>query len=154
MFKEKPRGLLRILFRVPIYVYRFDLGRLFGYRFLMLTHRGRRTGLLRETVLEVVRYDPRTRESIVIAALGERADWYRNIQSSPPLEVQTGRLRYVPEYRFLSAEEAYEVWSAFERAHPFEARLAGIILGWDYDRTESGRRDLARTIRLVAFRPS
>jgi deazaflavin-dependent oxidoreductase (nitroreductase family) len=153
LFQENLSPLQRALFRLPIYLYRLELGWLPGHRFLMLTHRGRKTGLLRQTVLEVIHYDPPTSESIVIAALGERADWYRNIQAGPPLEVQTGHLRYVPQHRFLTEDEAYEVLTTFLQAHPFEARVATILLGWEYDPTEAGRRRLARTVRLVAFRP-
>ena len=35
-------------------------------------------------MIEVLHYDPATRESVVLSALGERADWNRNIQASPP----------------------------------------------------------------------
>jgi hypothetical protein len=77
----------------------------------------------------------------------------RNIQASPPLEVQTGRLRYVPQHRILPPEEAHAVWMSFERAHPIEARLADTVLGWTYDHMPVGRRELAQAIRLVAFRP-
>jgi deazaflavin-dependent oxidoreductase (nitroreductase family) len=139
--------------RLPIYLYRLELGWLFGHRFLMLTHRGRKTGLLRQTVVEVIHYDPGTQESIVLSALGARADWYRNVQAGPPLEVQTGRHRYVPEYRVLSTDQAHEVWTAFERSHPWEARIANHLFGWTYDQTEAGRKELAGAILLVAFRP-
>lgn len=152
-FRQKPRGLVRMLFRLPIYLYRLDLGWLLGHRFLMLTHRGRKSGLLRQTVLEVLHYDPGTGESIVLAALGERADWYRNIQANPPLEVQTGRLRYVPQYRFLTSEETYQTWTNFEQAHPFEAQAASWVLGLEHDRTPAGRARLVHTLSLVAFRP-
>ena len=39
---------------------------------------------------EVIRYDPESQESIVVSAWGEKADWYRNIQASPALEIRTG----------------------------------------------------------------
>jgi hypothetical protein len=65
---------LRLAFRLPIYLYRLNLGWLLGHRFLLLVHRGRRSGLRRETVLEVVRYNPATKESVVLSAWGERAD--------------------------------------------------------------------------------
>lgn len=153
MIHQRPTGLLRTLFRLPIYLYRLDLGWLLGHRFLMLTHRGRRTGLLRQAVLEVLHYDPDSQESIVIAALGERADWYRNIQASPPLEVQTGHLRYVPQYRFLTPSEASAVWMRFEQDHSPEARIAVRVMGWEYDFTSAGRENLAHILRLVAFQP-
>ncbi len=59
--KSKPSGFLRLAFRLPIYLYRLNLGWLLGHRGLLLIHRGRKSGLLRETVLEVVRYDPATK---------------------------------------------------------------------------------------------
>ena len=51
---------------MPIYLYRLDLGWIFGYRALLLIHQGRRSGLLRETMLEVLLYNPATRESVVL----------------------------------------------------------------------------------------
>ena len=53
--KSKPSGTLRLVFRLPIYLYRLNLGWLLGHRGLLLTHQGRKSGLLRETVLEVIR---------------------------------------------------------------------------------------------------
>src|SRR5918911_4987582 len=95
--RSRPSGILRLAFRLPIYLYRLNLGWLLGQRGLLLIHRGRRSGLLRETVLEVVRYTPATKESVVLSAWGERADWYRNIKASPAMEVWTGGERFVPE---------------------------------------------------------
>ena len=77
--------------RLPSYIYRLRLGGLLGHRFLLLTHRRRKSGLTRRTPLEVLHYDPHSRESVVLSAWGKKADWYRNIEASPPLEVETGR---------------------------------------------------------------
>jgi hypothetical protein len=70
--RSKPTGALRLAFRLPIYLYRLDLGWLLGHRLLLLVHRGRESGLLRETVLEVLLHDPATRESVVLSAWGRR----------------------------------------------------------------------------------
>ena len=64
--RSKPTGASRLAFRLPIYLYRLDLGWILGHRFLMLVHQGRRSGLLRETVLEVILYDPDTSQSVVL----------------------------------------------------------------------------------------
>ena len=77
-----------------------------------------------ETVLEVARYDPATRESVVASAYGTAADWYRNITVEPAQRVRTGRMDYVPEQRFLTAAEAREAAIEFCRRHKLEARLA------------------------------
>lgn len=151
--RSKLAGALRSAFRLPIYVYRLDLGWLVGHRFLLLVHRGRKSGLLRETVLEVVRYDPATRESVVLSGWGERADWYRNIQATPALEVRTGGDRYVPEQRFLAPEENRAVIADYERRHPLAFRFFARVFGYPLDETEDERRRFAESLRLVAFRP-
>jgi deazaflavin-dependent oxidoreductase (nitroreductase family) len=138
---------------LPIYLYRLNLGWLLGHRFLLLVHRGRRSGLLRETVLEVFLHDSATRESVVLAAWGEKADWYRNVGASPALEVRTAGQRYVPEQRFLAPEENHAVISDYGRRHPLAFRVFAIVFGYPPDGTEAARREVARSLRLVAFRP-
>jgi len=138
---------------LPIYLYRLDLGRLLGHRFLLLIHRGRESGLLRETVLEVLLHDPATRESVVLSAWGGKADWYRNVAAAPALEVRTGGQRYVPEQRFLAPEENHAVISDYERRHPLAFRVFARVFGYPLDGKEAARRQVAHSLRLVAFRP-
>src|SRR5215212_7433167 len=91
--RSKPSGLLRIAFRLPIHLYEHRLGWLIGHRLLLLTHRGRKSGRIRQTPLEVIRYDPATEESVVVSAWGEKADWYRNLHGptqarEPPADTE------------------------------------------------------------------
>lgn len=54
-----PRARLpRAVLRAPLVLYRHRLGWLLGRRFVYLAHRDRASGRRRETVVEVVRYDP------------------------------------------------------------------------------------------------
>jgi deazaflavin-dependent oxidoreductase (nitroreductase family) len=152
-FKAKPSGILRLAFRLPIYLYRLNLGWLLGHRGLLLIHQGRKSGLLRETVLEVIRYDPATKESVVLSAWGEKADWYRNIKATPAIEVRTGGERYVPEHRFLAPEENYTEITEYERHHPLAVRIFAQMFGYPLGGTERARREFASSLRLVAFRP-
>jgi deazaflavin-dependent oxidoreductase (nitroreductase family) len=151
--RSKPTGASRLAFRLPIYLYRRDLGWLLGHRFLLLVHKGRESGLLRETILEVILYDPATRESVVLAAWGEKADWYRNIWAVPALEVRTGGQRYVPEQRFLAPEENHIIICDYGRRHPLAFRVFARMFGYPLDGTETARREFACSLRLVAFRP-
>jgi deazaflavin-dependent oxidoreductase (nitroreductase family) len=150
---SKPTGASRLAFRLPIYLYRLDLGRLLGHRFLLLVHRGRKSGLLRETVLEVLLHDPSAMESMVLSAWGEKSDWYRNVRAAPALEVRTGGQRYVPEQRFLAPEETHAVISDYGRRHPLAFRVFARIFGYPLGGTEAARREVASSLRLVAFRP-
>jgi deazaflavin-dependent oxidoreductase (nitroreductase family) len=151
--KSRPAGVLRLAFRLPIYLYRLDLGWLLGHRFLLLVHRGRESGLLRETVLEVLLYDPATRKSVVLSAWGEKSDWYRNIGATPALEVRIGSQRYVPEQRFLAPEENHVVLADYGGRHPLAFRIFVRTFGYPLAGTESMRREFAASLRLVAFWP-
>jgi deazaflavin-dependent oxidoreductase (nitroreductase family) len=148
-----PPWLGRLL-RAPAWLYRHDLGWLLGRRALLLVHRGRTSGRVYATVLEVVRYDPATHESVVVAALGARADWYRNIQAQPAIEVRTGRERYQPRVRELPPEEHFAVVDAYVRGLPFFVRPLVRKLGFDVAGTETQRRAHAARLLLIGFRPA
>jgi deazaflavin-dependent oxidoreductase (nitroreductase family) len=120
----------------------------------LLIHQGRNSGLLRETVLEVIRYDSATKESIVLSGWGEKADWYRNVKVTPAVEVRTGGERYVPEQRFLAPEENHAVIAGYERRHPLAFRVFAKAFGYPLGGTETMRREFASSLRLVGFRPS
>jgi deazaflavin-dependent oxidoreductase (nitroreductase family) len=151
---RKPEGLLLLLFKLPVHMYRLGLGPLLGKRFLLLIHEGRRSGKLRQTVLEVIRYDPNTQESLVISAYGSTADWYRNIRTKPPIRIRTGRSSYVPEQRFLTRRERYEAFVEYERRSGRYLRKLLKLMGIEYDGSEEMRREMVSFMRMVAFRPS
>jgi deazaflavin-dependent oxidoreductase (nitroreductase family) len=148
--------VVRWLFKVPLWLYRVDLGWLFGHRLARLTHRGRRSGRIRHTVVEVVRYEPRTREIVVAAAWGGQTDWYRNIQASPALEIRTGQTVYRPAQRFLTSDEMDREMRSYVRRHPWlERAVLPRLLGLPADASEPQRRAaIAATIRGVVFWPA
>lgn len=150
----KPKGLLKWAFLLPRYLYRWHLGWLLGHRALMVTHLGRKTGLRRQTVLEVVHYDPATQECIVVAGWGKQTDWYRNLQAHPALEVQVGSTRYPPVQRFLTFEEIYALFSDYQRIHPRGLRVILRRLGYRYHGSQEELRAIAQVVPAVAFRPS
>jgi deazaflavin-dependent oxidoreductase (nitroreductase family) len=116
-------GALRLAFRLPIHLYRLNLGWLIGHRGLLLIHRGRKGSLLRETVLEVGLYDPDIQESVALSAWGEKVNWYRNIEATPAYEVRTGGQRCIVEQRFLTPEENHTVNLEYARRHPLALRF-------------------------------
>ena len=91
----------RLLFRLPTHLYDWHLGWLFDGRFLRLTHLGRRSGRGYQTVLEVVGSDRETEEITVMSGFGPSADWFRNLQAAPAVEVAIGRRRFRPQHRIL-----------------------------------------------------
>ncbi len=113
-------GLLRVRWfvRAPIWLYRARLGILLGGRFLMLEHIGRKSGLRRYAVLEVVdRPEPDT--YVVVAGFGRRAQWYRNVEAEPRVRLWLGSRRPVAaEARPLGGEEAGASLRRYAAAHP------------------------------------
>jgi hypothetical protein len=66
----KRESIIWYFFRAPVCLYRCRLGWLLGKRCLLLTHTGRRTGLRRQTVLEVVDYRKEGPEVVVVNGFG------------------------------------------------------------------------------------
>lgn len=124
-----------------------------GHRFLLLTHRGRKTGALHHTVLEVVHYDPASQESAVLSAYGTHADWYRNILAHPPVAVQTGRSMYRPASRILDQDERVAALRIYQRRNRLAFRAVMRFLGYEYDGTAAGLHALAHSVVMVAFQP-
>ncbi len=155
MTLRRPSGITRLLAKLPLVFYRAGLGWLLGTRFAQITHRGRKSGLLRQTVIEVLRYDARTREVIAVSGWGGETDWYRNIQQEPALEIRIGRVAYQPVQHLLSPEEtSTEVLMAFQQ-HPQEARILGPLLGVDLAASEPLlRTQLEAVLRGVRFCPA
>ncbi|MGH3417790.1 MAG: nitroreductase family deazaflavin-dependent oxidoreductase [Actinocrinis sp.] len=156
--RKRPGPAIRWLLRVPARLYDVHAGWLLGHRFLRLTHLGRSTGRRYRTMLEVVRADPERDEYVVVAGLGERADWYRNVRAGAAIEVAVGRRRFAPVYRRLGEQEAAEVLARYEHEHrlaaPMIRRALSWLVGWDYDSSASARRKLAQQLPLLAFRPA
>lgn len=152
-----PSGLVRRLLHLPVYLYRARLGVLLGHRFLLLVHRGRRSGRRYETVLEVVRYDPATEECVVVAGWGRRTAWIHNVEAGGALAVATGGRRYAPAHRFLDADEATAGVADYERRNRLVAPVVRAVLsrlvGWHYDGTDAARHRLVAQLPLLAFRP-
>ena len=144
------RPLLWVL-RAPSALYRVDAGWLLGHRFLCLTHRGRRTGRLHRTVLEVLAWRPATREAVVISGFGPRAQWYRNVLAGGAAEVEIGRECWLPRARVLEVDEAAEVLAGYERRNrvvsPIVRRVLSRLADLRYDgtpvRAPPGRRAAA-----------
>ncbi|KQY10278.1 nitroreductase [Mycobacterium sp. Root135] len=118
----------RWLVRAPVSLYRFGFGCLFGQRMLLLQHRGRRSGIARYVVLEVVEH-PRPDRYLIVSGFGEAAQWYRNLLAEPRVRVSVGRRRDVPAVaRLLSTEESQAALSRYAEHHPAAwRRLQGAL---------------------------
>lgn len=155
MGARRPRPIARRLLGAPARIYDLGLGWLFGQRFVRLTHVGRRSGRQYQTMLEVLAVRP-DGEVVVIAGLGPSADWFRNIQAHPGVEVALARQRFRPVHRMLGEDEAVAVMADYERRNrwvaPLVRRVLTWVVGWRYDSSEAARRRLVRERPLVGLR--
>jgi deazaflavin-dependent oxidoreductase (nitroreductase family) len=151
--RRRPGRLALAVFRLPLLLYHRGWGWLLGDTFLLLVHAGRKTGKRYSTVAMVLRYDRHTHEAVICSAWGKDADWIRNIQARPALQVRIGRDWVTPQQRFLSEDEGLAVVSEFRRQHPHRSRLLASILGWGDLGSDAAARDFVRTRPFVSLRP-
>lgn len=144
-----PSGGRRVLARAPIMLYRWGLGRLLGSRLVYLRHTGRRSGLVREVVLEVVTSDAGS--TTVCSGFGTRAVWYRNVLANPSVTIQNGRLRTAATASALDVDAGVEVMSEYASRHPKLAARLARVMGYRVDGSDADFRALAREIRFVRF---
>ncbi|MEV6286193.1 nitroreductase family deazaflavin-dependent oxidoreductase [Kribbella sp. NPDC051770] len=144
-----PKRFPRRLARAPIPLFKHGLGGLLGPRVLMLQHRGRRSGLARYVVLEVV---GRTPEAVtVVSGYAGKAQWFRNVQADPAVRVWTGRRVDVAAHaEVLPADEARSTLEDYRQHHRRAARALGKVLGIeDLTSDEPLPPDIADRLPLV-----
>lgn len=151
---QPPSGMARRLYRLPIWLFRLHLGWLLMGHFLLLAHTGRKSGLPRQTVLEVLWHEKAGDVYYVLAAWGEQSDWVKNIEQTPQVTIADGRRRFRAQAARLSPEEAEVKVLAYARQHPRLVRYLPRLLGYRTDGTEEDLRALARLGIVVAFEPS
>jgi deazaflavin-dependent oxidoreductase (nitroreductase family) len=151
-----PSGALLALLRLPAILFRLRLDRLLGHRFLLLVTTGRRTGLRREAVLEVLRYDRTAREAVVVAGWGPETGWFRNLEAGSVREVAIAGRRFVPAWRLLGPIEAADALADYERRNrairPLVRRVLSGLGGFPYDGSQAARWRLAEVLPFVGLR--
>ncbi|MFN8158802.1 MAG: nitroreductase family deazaflavin-dependent oxidoreductase [Candidatus Nanopelagicales bacterium] len=146
-----PTSWRRILYRLPISLYRARLGGLMGSRFVLIHHVGRKSGLERQVVVEVVALDPTTRAVIVASGFGPTADWYQNVLAHPEVAIELGWERLQTHARRLTPEEVAETMTSYARRHPRSAKRLASFMGYEVQGEESYQRmgDTLPMLRLV-----
>ncbi|WP_327034946.1 nitroreductase family deazaflavin-dependent oxidoreductase [Micromonospora ureilytica] len=147
-----PSGLGRLLFRLPILLYRAHLGRLLGRRFVLIEHVGRRTGQLRHTVVEVIEASPEGH--VVAAGFGARSDWYRNLRAHPRADIQLGGQRRAVTAVPLPAAAGAELMARYAQRHPFAARRLCRLMGYEVDGSTADYRAVGARIPFLRLTPA
>ena len=147
--RKPPHGIQAWFWRAPIYLYRWHLGGILGGRFLLLNHIGRKSGLPRQAVLEVIKHDSKTYYSS--SGFGEKSQWYKNILHTPDVKIQVGRKKMDALAEHLSYPEAKKVLGEYAEKHPSALRELSRLVGLSYDGSEESLANLAKIMPIIAF---
>ncbi len=149
-----PQGLLRFGLRLPIWLYRLRLGWLFGNRFLLLTHIGRKSGLARQTVIEVVKYDEESDRYFVVSGWGIQSDWYQNIHKNPDVVINVGARKLQVRAEDIPLSEAVDILEEYTCRYPMAFKeLTRLFLKEELQPGREASQRLAEMMPMVAFRP-
>ncbi len=151
--REPVTGLKRFLFRAPIFLYRIGLGGLLGKRFLLLNHIGRKSGKVRQAVLEVVKHDREADTFYIASGFGRKSDWYLNILEYPNVSIQVGWHKMGVTAVPLTPEESGQAMVDYARRHPTAAKNLSKILGFDVSTEEEYRTVGREHIPFIILEP-
>ncbi|WP_037347194.1 nitroreductase family deazaflavin-dependent oxidoreductase [Sciscionella sediminilitoris] len=155
MSKTRPPRLMRLL-QVLGSLYDHEFGWLLGQRFLRLSHTGRRSGRCYRVMLEVIGIDREAGEIYVLAGLGPKTDWYRNVLAAPA-RIDLGAARLEVRAHPVDPVRAAGILNRYEYRNrmlaPIVRRGLSWVIGWRYDGSEAARHRLLAECPVVAFRP-
>ncbi|MFN2144277.1 MAG: nitroreductase family deazaflavin-dependent oxidoreductase [Anaerolineales bacterium] len=150
--RKLPTGFNRWFFRAPIFMYQIGLGGLLGQRFLLLNHIGRKSGLPRQAVVEVVIHEKETNTYFINAGFGAKTQWLQNLQAQPDVSIQVGWRKWDVRAEVLTPEEGGEVFRKFCDGKRF-APIYAKALGFEVDGTLEDYYDMGTQMIFIALRP-
>jgi deazaflavin-dependent oxidoreductase (nitroreductase family) len=110
------------------------LGPIIGKQIVILTTRGRKTGLLRNHPIGYLRDAD---VFYAVSTWGERADWYQNLQANPDAALQVGNLRIAVKAEFLTDTTDLEAAvSLVRQQYPNLVSFLKSLAGGDLDGEE------------------
>jgi len=147
-----PRGLSRLLWRLPIGLYRAHLGWLLTSHFLLLEHVGRKSGQVRQAVIEVVQRDKVNDVYYIAAGFGQSSDWYQNLLKTPRAKIQSGFRKADVLAEVLPIEQAGNIIMDYARRYPTAIRTLARIIGYEAGKGEVDYRAFAKVVPIVALK--
>ncbi len=152
---QPPSGWLRLALRLPLVLYRLRLGWLLGERFLRLYHVGRKTGQVRETVVEVVHHDQLGNIYYIVSGWGYKAQWYQNLMAMPDVVIQVSSRRWGVTAETLPPELGADILIKYRTQHPRAAGELSRVMGINIARTSpTGLIDIVHeSLPVIALRP-
>ena len=146
-----PKGLKLKLFRAPRYFYHLKLGFLFGERFIHLKHWGRKSGQLKETVIEVIDQDKTNGVLYSASGFGTQSQWFKNISVNNAVFVTLRNTEFEASASVLSADQATEVLLRYVKVHPNSIKSVARLSGYEMDGSEKDIIAFSQIIKIVKF---
>jgi deazaflavin-dependent oxidoreductase (nitroreductase family) len=151
---DPSRGIYRVGFRLPIFLYRLKLGWLLGKRFLLLTTVGRKSGRPHQTVIEVVFHDPESGAYTIASGWGSKSDWYKNLKKTPRVMVAVGLRKFEATAKQLESDEAEKLLLNYAQKHPLAFReLARLMSGFVSENLMETCRTIAQETPIITLTP-
>jgi deazaflavin-dependent oxidoreductase (nitroreductase family) len=147
-----PRGFSRLVWRLPIGLYRARLGWILTSHFLLLEHVGRKSGQVRQAVLEVLRHDKTGDVYYLAAGFGPSSDWYQNLLKTPRAKIQSGFRKADVLAEVLPIEEARRIILDYAHRYPTAIRTLARIIGYEVKKGEEDYREFAKVVPIVAVK--
>lgn len=148
---KAPRFFWRLIHIGPRIAYALGLGPLIGRFVLLLTTFGRKSGRPRVTPLA---YEERNNTFIVASARGPSADWIRNIQANPKVQVRVGRRQF--DALAEATTDGEKIADYLQRQMERNPRMFGAILRSEGLSSTPSRAELVRFAPgrpMVTIRP-
>lgn len=151
---QPPSGFSRLFWRAPTWIYRLGLGGLVKSRMLLLHHKGRKSGVARENVLEIVNYDKEADTYYVAAGFGRKSDWFQNILKDPQVSIVVGRKEKLVTAEPLPADESGRAMVEYAHRNPRAAKSLMHLCGYEVDGSDQDYFELGEdAIPFVALKP-
>ena len=151
--RTPPTGIQRLFFRMPITAYRWRLGWLMGGRFLLLNHTGRKSGLPRQAVVEVVRHDTESDCYVISSGFGEASQWYQNVMVMPDISIVAGRRTLDVHAERLPVDQAQQEMLDYAARHPAAARKLCGYMGFASDGSPETYRKVGEVLPFLRLCP-
>ena len=90
---------------------------------IVLVHRGRKSGKVYRTPVEILMDGPERGEIVVSPMFGRHSDWYRNVVTGGLIEVHVRGEALRMDWRELDEAERRTAMDAYRAAHPMYSRL-------------------------------
>ena len=114
----------QLAFKAPLILWRMGLGPLLGHHVLVITAKGRKTGLPRHTMTE---FHVMKGKIYVPCAFAPKAQWYKNIVADPRVTVQTWQgAEAMIATRVTDDEELLAVIALMQKNNP-------VMLDWYFE---------------------